>query len=66
MHPVETEVKFHVADPVDMRSRLLGDRRPQFRACAGTHIRFEDQSRKPAPEQVPPKAASGPQIHPDL
>jgi adenylate cyclase class 2 len=45
MHPVETEVKFHVADPLDMRSRLLAIGARSLGRVLEHNIRFEDQSR---------------------
>jgi adenylate cyclase class 2 len=51
MHPVETEVKFHLADPVALRSRLLAIGAHSLGRVLELNIRFEDESRNLARNQ---------------
>jgi len=43
MPSVETEVKFHVADPADLRSRLLAIGARSFGRALEFNVRFEDE-----------------------
>jgi adenylate cyclase class 2 len=44
MHAVETEVKFFITDPVDLRSRLLAIGARSLGRAMERNIRFEDQA----------------------
>jgi adenylate cyclase class 2 len=44
MHPVETEVKFHIRDPADLRARLLTIGARSLGRVLERNIRFEDEA----------------------